>query len=52
MREAFAGFKTSFIPAATGRTARRYRLLVLDGDRSHLTPQFDRECSEKSIISI
>jgi hypothetical protein len=30
-----------FIPATTSRTAGRYRLLILDGHGSHLTPQFD-----------
>ena len=29
-----------FIPATTSRTVGRYRLLVLDGHGSHLTPQF------------
>lgn len=31
---------------ATGR----YRLLILDGHGSHVTPEFDRFCSENSII--
>jgi hypothetical protein len=30
-----------FIPATNGRTTGRYRLLVLDGHGSHLTPEFD-----------
>ncbi|KAL1983171.1 hypothetical protein VTN96DRAFT_421 [Rasamsonia emersonii] len=30
----------------------KYRLLVLDGHRSHLTPQFDRICAQNNIIPI
>ena len=41
-----------FIPATNGRTAGDYRLLVLDGHGSHLTPQFDKVCSENNIIPI
>jgi hypothetical protein len=41
-----------FIPATQGRTKGRYRLLVLDGHGSHLTPQFDRTCTENDIIPI
>lgn len=29
-----------------------YRLLVLDGHGSHLTPQFDKLCAENNIIPI
>lgn len=32
------------------RTRGRYRLLILDGHGSHTTPEFDRFCSENSII--
>jgi hypothetical protein len=41
-----------FIPATTSRTTGRYRLLILDGHGSHLTPQFDLVCSENDIIPI
>ena len=44
--------KSHFIPATTGRITGRYRLLVLDGHGSHLTPQFDQICSENDIIPI
>lgn len=44
--------KNLFIPATTGRTTGKYRLLVLDGHGSHLTPQFDQICSENDIIPI
>lgn len=39
-----------FIPYA--RTRGRYRLLVLDGHGSHLTPRFDQLCTENDIIPI
>jgi hypothetical protein len=29
-----------------------YRLLILDGHSSHLTPQFDEICSQNNIIPI
>jgi hypothetical protein len=41
-----------FIPATTSRTRGRYRLLVLDGHGSHLTPHFDRLCEQNDIIPI
>ena len=41
-----------FIPSTNSRTQGRYRLLVLDGHGSHLTPQFDQICSENDIIPI
>ena len=41
-----------FIPATNGRTAGKYRLLILDGHGSHLTPQFDEICSQNDIIPI
>ncbi|KAG2001081.1 hypothetical protein GB937_010526 [Aspergillus fischeri] len=42
----------TFIPATTSRTTGRYRLLILDGHGSHLTPQFDQICTENDIIPI
>ncbi|ODM16895.1 hypothetical protein SI65_07860 [Aspergillus cristatus] len=41
-----------FIPVTTSRTLGTYRLLVLDGHGSHLTPQFNQVCAENSIIPI
>ncbi|GMG14126.1 unnamed protein product [Aspergillus oryzae] len=41
-----------FIPFTAGRTVGRYRLLILDGHGSHLTPQFDDICSQNDIISL
>jgi DDE superfamily endonuclease len=42
--------KDIFNPYTQGRTIRKYRLLVLDGHGSYVTPEFDRFCSENSII--
>ena len=44
--------QSHFIPATAGRSIGRYRLLILDGHDSHLTPRFDQICSENDIISI
>ncbi|GMG43821.1 unnamed protein product [Aspergillus oryzae var. brunneus] len=41
-----------FIPFTAGRTVGRYRLLILDGHGSHLTPQFDDICSQNDIIPL
>jgi hypothetical protein len=41
-----------FIPATTSRTVGRYRLLILDGHGSHLTPGFDKACRDNDIIAI
>lgn len=41
-----------FIPATTTRTQGKYRLLILDGHGSHLTPQFDQICEENDIMPI
>jgi hypothetical protein len=41
-----------FIPMTTSRTRGKFRLLILDGHGSHLTPPFDRLCSENDIIPI
>ena len=41
-----------FIPATNGCTSGRYRLLILDGHGSHLTPQFDEICSQNDIVPI
>jgi hypothetical protein len=44
--------KEVFIPATNERTRGGYRLLVLDGHGSHLTPDFDRTCKENNIIPL
>jgi hypothetical protein len=41
-----------FIPLTNHRTRGIYRLLVLDGHGSHLTPQFDQICAEHKIIPV
>ena len=41
-----------FIPHINSRIRGRYRLLILDGHGSHLTPQFDRICAENNIIPL
>ncbi|KAJ5731126.1 uncharacterized protein N7483_005634 [Penicillium malachiteum] len=41
-----------FIPSTNSRVRGRFRLLILDGHGSHLTPQFDRICSENNIIPL
>ncbi|KAJ9253524.1 transcriptional regulator family: Helix-turn-helix [Paecilomyces variotii] len=41
-----------FIPQIARRKTGRYSLLILDGHGSHLTPEFDKICSEHDIISV
>jgi hypothetical protein len=41
-----------FIPYTNSRVRGRFRLLILDGHGSHLTPQFDRICAENDIIPL
>ena len=41
-----------FIPHTNSRVRGRFQLLILDGHRSHLTPQFDRICAENNIIPL
>jgi hypothetical protein len=41
-----------FIPCTNSRVRGRFRLLILDGHGSHLTPQFDRICAENDIIPL
>jgi hypothetical protein len=40
-----------FIPSTSSRTKGKYRLLILDGHGSHLTPKFDEICEKKTILS-
>ncbi|EED13536.1 pogo transposable element, putative [Talaromyces stipitatus ATCC 10500] len=44
--------KTHFIPYINGRTVGKYRMLILDGHGSHLTPEFDHICTENNIIPV
>jgi hypothetical protein len=44
--------KELFIPATASRTKGKYRLLILDGHGSHLTPYFDQACAEANIVPI
>jgi hypothetical protein len=41
-----------FIPSTNLRTRGRFRLLILNGHGSHLTPQFDHICAENDIIPL
>jgi hypothetical protein len=41
-----------FIPSTTSRLRGKYRLLILDGHGSHLTPKFDQICSQNDIIPL
>ena len=41
-----------FIPETNNQMIGRYCLLILDGHGSHLTPEFDKICSENDIIPI
>lgn len=41
-----------FIPSTFSRLKGRYRLLILDGHGSHLTPKFDDLCEKNNIIPI
>jgi hypothetical protein len=41
-----------FIPSTNSRVRGKYRLLILDGHGSHLTPQFDQICAENAIIPL
>ena len=41
-----------FIPATSQRTIGSYRLLILDGHGSHLTPAFDKICADNKIIAL
>jgi hypothetical protein len=40
-----------FEPQTRSRTVGRYRLLILDGHGSHVTPEFDKFCEENSILT-
>ena len=44
--------KTHFIPHVNGRSMGSYRMLILDGHGSHLTPEFDHTCTENKIIPV
>jgi hypothetical protein len=42
--------KTVFDKYTKNRSVGRYRLLILDGHGSHVTPEFDQYCLDQSII--
>jgi hypothetical protein len=44
--------KIHFIPLTNDRTLGNYRMLILDGHGSHLTPEFDHTCTENKIIPV
>jgi len=46
----FEWLREVFEPQTRSRTVGRYRLLILDGHGSHMTPEFDKFCSENSIL--
>ena len=41
-----------FIPSINRRSKGAWRLLILDGYSSHLTPKFDQICERNNIISL
>jgi hypothetical protein len=47
----FAWLREVFEPQTRNRTVGRYRLLILDGHGSHLTPEFDKFCTEHRILT-
>ena len=48
----FDWLQSVFEPYTKDRTIGAYRLLILDGHSSHLTPLFDQFCTEHKIISL
>ena len=42
----------TFILVTNGRMTGKYRLLILDGHGSHLTPRFDQICNQNNIVPI
>jgi len=46
----FEWLRQVFEPQTRSRTVGRYRLLILDGHGSHMTPEFDKFCKENSIL--
>jgi len=47
----FKWLRKVFEPQTRNRTVGRYRLLILDGHGSHLTPEFDKFCTEHRILT-
>jgi hypothetical protein len=47
-----AWLKDIFDKHTRNRTVGKYRLLILDGHGSHLTPEFDKHCQENFIIPL
>jgi hypothetical protein len=44
--------KQVFDPNTRRRTVGTHRLLILDGHGSHVTPEFDKYCTENSIVAL
>jgi hypothetical protein len=47
----FEWLREVFEPQTRNRTVGRYRLLILDGHGSHLTPAFDKFCTDHRILT-
>ncbi|KAK4098673.1 DDE-domain-containing protein, partial [Parathielavia hyrcaniae] len=47
----FEWLQEVFEPQTRNRTVGQYRLLILDGHGSHLTPAFDKFCTEHRILT-
>lgn len=47
----FEWLREVFEPQTRNRTVGRYRLLILDGHGSHLTPAFNKFCTEHRILT-
>jgi hypothetical protein len=48
----FEWLQSVFEPNTKDRTKGVYRLLILDGHNSHLTPRFDQFCTEHKIVPL
>lgn len=44
--------KNCFIPSTSSHNVGKFRLLILDGHDSHLTPEFDQICKKHDIIPL
>ncbi len=47
----FEWLREVFEPQTQNQSVGRYRLLILDGYSSHLTPEFDKFCTEHRILT-
>jgi hypothetical protein len=48
----FDWLKNHFVPITAPWTVGVYRLLILDGHGSHVTPKFDKICADNKIITL